>query len=62
MPAQTHAGCQRTWACLQWQEMCHKQPSIKFFGWIYDKDGANLDPSKVTTIHNMLPPEMTSQL
>ena len=35
-----------------------KQPSIKFLGWIYDKDSAYLDPSKVTAIHNMLAPEM----
>ena len=39
-----------------------KQPLIKFFGCIYDKDGAHLDPSKVTAIHNMLPPETPSQL
>ena len=39
-----------------------KQPSIKFFGWIYDKDGAHPDPSKVTTIHNMPAPEIPSQL
>ena len=39
-----------------------KQPSIKFFGWIYDKDGTHLNPSKVTAIHNMPPPEIPSQL
>ena len=39
-----------------------KQPSIKFFGWINDKDSTHQDPSKVTTIHNMLASEMASQL
>ena len=39
-----------------------KQPSIKFFGWIYDKDGAHQDPSKVTAIHNMPTAETPSQL
>ena len=39
-----------------------KQPSIKFFGWIYNKDCAHLDPSKVTAIHNRLAPEIPSQL
>ena len=39
-----------------------KQPSIKFFGWIYGKDGAHLDPSKVAAIYNMPAPEMPSQL
>ena len=39
-----------------------KQPSIKFFGWIYDKDGAHPDPSKVTAIHNMPALETPSQL
>ena len=38
-----------------------KQPSIKFFGWIYDKDGTHPDPSKVTAIHNMPAPETPSQ-
>ena len=39
-----------------------KHPSIKFFCWIYDKDSAHLDPSKVAAIHNMLALEMPSQL
>ena len=39
-----------------------KQPSVKFFGWIYDKDGAHPDPSKVAAIHNMPAPETPSQL
>ena len=39
-----------------------KQPSIKFFGWIYDKDGVHPDPSKVAAIHNMPAPETPSQL
>ena len=39
-----------------------KQPSIKFFGWIYDKDSAHPDPSKVAAIHNMPAPETPSQL
>ena len=39
-----------------------KQPSIKFFGWIYDRDGAHPDPSKVAAIHNMPAPETPSQL
>ena len=60
MPAHTHAGHQGTQACLQWWKMCHKQPSIKFFGWVYDKDSTHQDPSKVTAIHNMPAPEMPS--
>ena len=39
-----------------------KQPSIKFFSWIYDMDDAHPDPSKVAAIHNMPAPEMPSQL
>ena len=39
-----------------------KQPPIKFFGWIYDKEGAYPDPSKVAAIHNMPAPETPSQL
>ena len=39
-----------------------KQPSIKFFGWIYNKEGAHPDPSKVTAIHNMPAPETPAQL
>ena len=39
-----------------------KQPSIKFFGWIYDKEGAHPDPSKVTAIHNMPAPDTPAQL
>ena len=39
-----------------------KQPSIKIFGWIYDKDGAHPDPTMVTAIHNMSAPEMPFQL
>ena len=39
-----------------------KQPSVKFFGWIYDKDSAHPDLSKVTAIHNMPAPETPSQL
>ena len=39
-----------------------KQPSIKFFGWIYDKEGALPDPSKVAAIHNMPAPDSSTQL
>ena len=39
-----------------------KQPSIKFFGWIYDKEGAHSDPSKVAAIHNMPAPDTPAQL
>ena len=39
-----------------------KQPSIKFFASIYDKDGTHPYPSKLTAIHNMLAPETPSQL
>ena len=39
-----------------------KQAINQIFGWIYDKDGAHPDPSKVAAIYNMLTPETPSQL
>ena len=39
-----------------------KQPSMTFFGCIYDKDGAHLDPAKVSVVHRMPPPETPKQL
>ena len=39
-----------------------KQPSMTFFGCVYDKDGAYPDPAKVSVVQNMPPSETPTQL
>ena len=47
---------------LNGEKCAIKQPTIKFFGWIYDKDSAHPDPSMFAAIQSMPAPETPSQL
>ena len=39
-----------------------KKDSVTFFGTVYDADGVHPDPKKVDAVHQMPPPETSSQL
>ena len=46
-----------------WTKKCEvKSNSVKFFGCVYDKHGAHLDPSKVSAIKEMPTPQRASEL
>ena len=39
-----------------------KQPSLTFFGDVYDRDGTQPDPAKVSAVHDLPPPETPTHL
>ena len=55
-----HDGCLHKLMEVSSGKCAVKQPSITFFGCVYDKQGEHADPAKVSAVHNM-PPETLTQ-